>query len=111
MELADAGVPTLELASSEIILPNKNYPHLYIVTYHMSERKMQNHPLGALKSPENPAIPDNIYDMILDPDILQTSLPMDIPKKNPLAQSSVFADLLTSGACYQNADCSRRKYY
>jgi hypothetical protein len=31
----------------------------------MSEHKMQNHPPGALKSPENPAIPNNIYDMVL----------------------------------------------
>jgi hypothetical protein len=77
----------------------------------MSERKMQNHPPGALKSPENPAIPDNIYDMVLDPDLPQASAPMDIPKKNPLAQSSVFADLLTSGARLRDADRSRRKYY
>jgi hypothetical protein len=63
----------------------------------MSKHKTQNHPPGALKSPENPAIPDHIYDMIFDPDLLQASTPMDIPKKNPLTQSSVFADLLTSG--------------
>jgi hypothetical protein len=92
--------------ASEIILPNKNYRCLYIVTYHMSECKLQNHPPGALKSPENPAIPNNIYDIILDPDLLQASAPMDIPKKNPLAQSSVFADLLTSGICRQDANRS-----
>jgi hypothetical protein len=74
----------------------------------MSERKLQN---GTLKSPENPAIPDNIYDMVLDPDLPQASAPMDIPKKNPLAQSSVFADLLTSGTRRRDADRSRRKYY
>jgi hypothetical protein len=53
----------------------------------MSERKTQNHPLGALKSPENPAISDNIYDMVLDPDLPQASAPMDIPKKNPLLRA------------------------
>jgi hypothetical protein len=60
---------------------------------------MQNHPLGALKSLKNPAIPYHIYDIILDPDILQAFVPMGIPKKNPLAQSSVFVDFLTSGTC------------
>jgi hypothetical protein len=34
---------------------------------------MQNHPPGALKSPKNPAIPDNIYNMVLDLDFLETS--------------------------------------
>jgi hypothetical protein len=110
-ELADKEVPILELVASEIILLNKNYPCLFIVTYHMSERKIQNHPPGALKSPKNPAIPDNIYDIILDPDLPQASAPMDIPKKNPLAQSSVFANLLTSGACRQDANRSQWKYY
>jgi hypothetical protein len=77
----------------------------------MSERKMQNHPPGILKSPKNPAIPDNIYDMVLNPDLLQSSAPIDIPKKKPLAQSSVFADLLISGTRHRNANHSRQKYY
>jgi hypothetical protein len=42
---------------------------LPILTYHMSEHKMQNYPPGILKSPKNPAIPNNIYDMILNPDL------------------------------------------
>jgi hypothetical protein len=57
---------------------------------------MQNYPPGALKSPENPAIPDHIYNIIVNPDILQTSIIINIPKKNPITQSSVFADFLTS---------------
>jgi hypothetical protein len=51
-------------------------------------------------------IPDNIYDIVLDPKLSQASALMDIPKKNPLMQSSVFVELLTSGVCHRNADRS-----
>jgi hypothetical protein len=52
---------------------------------------MENSPPGALKSPENPAIPDYYYDLVLNP----PSEPIDIrPKKNPLLQSTIFADFL-----------------
>jgi hypothetical protein len=74
---------------------------------------MQNHPPGALKSPENPAIPDHIYDMVLNPDPPQASALMNIPAKNPLVQSSVFADL-TMGVRHQDgilANRNQRKYY
>jgi hypothetical protein len=74
---------------------------------------MQNHPPGALKSPENPAIPNEIYDMVLNPDPPQASTLIDIPPKNPLAQSSVFADL-AKGAHQRNGSSlnrNQRKYY
>jgi hypothetical protein len=31
----------------------------------VSKRKIQTHPLDTLKSPKNPAIPNNIYDIVL----------------------------------------------
>jgi hypothetical protein len=58
---------------------------------------MQNHPPGALKSPENAEIPDEIYDMVLNPE-LQASMLINIPpKNNPFKQSSIFADLTQAG--------------
>jgi hypothetical protein len=79
----------------------------------MSERKMQNHPPGALKSPANPTIPDEIYDMVLDPDKPQASEPIDIPtKNNPLKQSSIFADLAKGARRRDGSSLDRgRKYY
>jgi hypothetical protein len=53
----------------------------------MSERKLQNHPPGTLKSPENPAIPDHIYDMILDPDLTQASHRWTYQRKIPLLRA------------------------
>jgi hypothetical protein len=44
----------------------------------MSKHKMQNYPPGALKLPKNPD-PQSVYNMILDPDLLQAFAPMDIP--------------------------------
>jgi hypothetical protein len=73
---------------------------------------MQNHPPGALKSPENPEIPDEIYDMVLNPEP-QASVPINIlPKNNPLKQSSIFADL-TKGARRRDGSSLDRgqKYY
>jgi hypothetical protein len=50
-------------------------------------------PTGGLKSPDNPIIPDAIYDMVLDPEAPMASDPINIPQPNPLAQSSIFRDL------------------
>jgi hypothetical protein len=47
--------------------------------------KIDNYPPGALKSPENPDIPDHIYDLVNNPKGPQPSEPIDIPSANPLA--------------------------
>jgi hypothetical protein len=67
---------------------------------------------GTLKLPENPKIPDEIYEMVLSPNPLQASAPINIPpKNNPLKQSSVFANL-AKGVCQQDGSSSnhRQKY-
>jgi hypothetical protein len=53
----------------------------------------EKYPPDALKSPENPDIPDHIYDLVTNPEGPQPSEPIDIPCANPLARSTIFADL------------------
>jgi hypothetical protein len=72
---------------------------------------MQNHPPGALKSPANPKKPDEIYDMVFNPDSPQASKPIDIPPKNPLAQSSIFADLAKGAHRREEKSRDRKRYY
>jgi hypothetical protein len=56
-------------------------------------RKTDDYSPGALKSPENPDIPDHIYDLVTNPEGLQPSELIDIPSANPLARSTIFSDL------------------
>jgi hypothetical protein len=67
-------------------------------------------PTGGLKLPDNPIIPDAIYDMVLGQEIPAASQPINIPQENPLAQSSIIHDLTICVSCLDSSQL-HWKYY
>lgn len=60
---------------------------------------------------ESPPVSDDVYDMILKPDLPPASEPINIPPRSNLSQSMIFADLRETATRLRQLEQSRTKYH